>query len=230
MTYHYPQAERPLSKSVKPYKGLGMEGWIAQWYTKIRGQDPELGIVVNQVSEILSAGSRILEVAPGPGSLSVELAKLGKYQVVGLDISKSFVEIAQRKAKEAGVVVEFCQGNASDMPLNANTFDFIICRAAFKNFCEPLKALREMHRVLKPNGKALIVDLRRDASPDAINTYINNMGLNPINTLMTRWTFKQMLLKRAYTQADIRQFVAQTDFAKCEINEDLIGMEVWLEK
>lgn len=230
MTHHYLQAARPPSKSVKPYKGLGMEGWIAQWYTKIKRQDPELEIVVNQVGEVLSVDSRILEVAPGPGSLAIELAKLGKYQVVGLDISKSFVEIAQRKAKEAGVVVNFQQGNASDMPLSANTFDFIICRAAFKNFSEPLQALREMYRVLKPNGKLLIVDLRRDASQEAIDTYIDNMGLNPINTLMTRWTFKQMLLKRAYNQADIRQFVAQTDFVKCKINEDLIGMEVWLEK
>jgi ubiquinone/menaquinone biosynthesis C-methylase UbiE len=230
MTHHSLQADRPLAKSGKPYKGLGMEGWIAKWYTKIRGQDPELGMVVNQLSEILSADSRILEVAPGPGSLAIELAKLGKYQVVGLDISKSFVEIAQSKAKEAGVVVEFHQGNASDMPLNANMFDFIICRAAFKNFSEPLQALREMHRVLKPNGKVLIVDLRRDASQESIDTYVNNMGLNPINTLITRWTFKHMLLKRAYTQEDVKQFVAQTDFVKCKINEDLIGMEVWLEK
>jgi ubiquinone/menaquinone biosynthesis C-methylase UbiE len=230
MTHHSLQAARPLSKSTKPYKGLGMEGWIAKWYTKIRAQDPELEMVINQVSEVLSADSQILEVAPGPGSLAIELAKLGKYQVVGLDISKSFVEIAQGKAKEAGVVVEFCLGNASDMPLNANTFDFIICRAAFKNFSEPLQALREMYRVLKPSGKVLIVDLRRDVSQEAINTYIHNMELNPINTLMTRWTFSHMLLKRAYTQSEIRQFVAQTDFVTCEISEDLIGMEVWLEK
>jgi ubiquinone/menaquinone biosynthesis C-methylase UbiE len=230
MTHHSLQPDRPRSKSVKPYKGLGMDGWIAKWYTKIREQDPEIVMVVNQVSEILPAGSRILEVAPGPGFLAIELAKLGKYQVVGLDISQSFVEIARSKAKEAGVAVEFCQGNASAMPLSANTFDLIICRAAFKNFSEPLQALREMYRVLKPNGKVSIVDLCRDASPESIDTYVNNMGLNPIYTLMTRWTFKQMLLKRAYTQADIRQFVAETDFANCQISGDAIGMEVWIEK
>jgi ubiquinone/menaquinone biosynthesis C-methylase UbiE len=168
MTHHSLQPDRPRSKSVKPYKGLGMDGWIAKWYTKIREQDPEIVMVVNQVSEILPAGSRILEVAPGPGFLAIELAKLGKYQVVGLDISQSFVEIARSKAKEAGVAVEFCQGNASAMPLSANTFDLIICRAAFKNFSEPLQALREMYRVLKPNGKVSIVDLCRDASPDRI--------------------------------------------------------------
>jgi ubiquinone/menaquinone biosynthesis C-methylase UbiE len=84
----------------KPYKGIAMEGRVAKWYTKVRERDEEVGTVVRQVSEILPAGSQILEVAPGPGYLAVELARIRKYQIVGLDISKSFVEIAQAKAKK----------------------------------------------------------------------------------------------------------------------------------
>ena len=38
------------------------------------------------------------------------------------------------------------------MPLPENTFDYLVCRAAFKNFSEPGAALGEMHRVLKPGG------------------------------------------------------------------------------
>jgi ubiquinone/menaquinone biosynthesis C-methylase UbiE len=145
----------------KPYKGIVMEGLIAKWYTKVRERNQETVTVVRQVSEILPARSQILEVAPGPGYLAVELARIRKYQIVGLDISKSFVEIAQAKAKEAGVDVDFRHGNASNMPFDAGSFDLIICRAAFKNFTEPVRALHEMHRVLKPGGKALVMDLRR---------------------------------------------------------------------
>jgi len=209
---------------------MAMEGPIARWYTNIRKQDQELGMVVRQVSDMLPAGSRVLEVAPGPGYLAIELAKRGTYHVVGLDISTTFVEIAQTKAKEAGVAVEFRHGNASNMPFEADSFDCIICRAAFKNFTEPLQALREMHRVLKPGGKALIIDLRGDASPEDISTYVNNLGLSRINTLMTQWAFKQFLLKNAYTSAEIRQLVSQTNFARCDIREDTVGMEIWLEK
>ena len=43
-----------------------------------------------------------------------------------------------------------------------NSFDFIICTAAFKNFKEPLRALNQMCRVLKSGGNALIVDMNRD--------------------------------------------------------------------
>src|SRR4029077_12635649 len=122
----------------KPYKGIAMEGPIAKWYTKVRERDKEIVTVVRRVSEILPTGGHILEVAPGPGYLAVALAKGGKYQIVGLDISKSFFEIAQAKAKEAGVHVDFRHGNASNIPFDAGSVDLIICRAAFKNFTEPL--------------------------------------------------------------------------------------------
>jgi ubiquinone/menaquinone biosynthesis C-methylase UbiE len=62
------------------------------------------------------------------------MAKLGKYKITGLDISKDFVEIARRNVKETGVEVEFRQGSVADIPFQDKMFDFIICNAAFKNF------------------------------------------------------------------------------------------------
>lgn len=221
---------QPGVKAARPYKGIAMEGPIAKWYTRVRERDQELGTVVRQISEILPAGSRILEVAPGPGYLAIELAKTGKYQVVGLDISKSFVEIARAKAKEAGVAAEFRHGNASAMPFDAGSFHLVICRAAFKNFTEPIQALDAMHRVLKPRGKALIIDLRRDASREEINKYVNSLGLSWINKLITKWTFKLFLLKKAYTSEEMREMVAQTRFARPDIHEDTVGMSIWLQK
>jgi ubiquinone/menaquinone biosynthesis C-methylase UbiE len=224
------QTKQSSTKGVKPYKGMAMEGPIARWYTKIRDRDPQHQAICRQVSEAVPGGGRILEVAPGPGYLAIELARLGKYQVVGLDISKSFVEIAQTKAQEAGVMVEFRHGNASNMPFEANTFDFVVCVAAFKNFTEPVPAIAEMYRVLKPDGKALISDLRGDATLADIKTLVDNMGLNPINKFMTKWTFKYFLLKNAYTKTEIQQFVSQTDFASLEIQEDNVSMAIWLGK
>lgn len=224
------QTQPSAPKAAKPYKGMAMEGPIARWYTAIRKDDAELDLVVRQVSDLLSAGSHVLEVAPGPGYLAIELARMGTYQVVGLDISASFVQIARAKAKQAGVAVEFHHGNAAHMPFEADTFDFIVCRAAFKNFTEPVQAIQEMHRVLKLGGTALIIDLRGDASPEDIRTAVRSMGLSAINRLMTQAAFKYFLLKNAYTGAQIRQMVAQTPFARCDIREDSIGMQIWLEK
>jgi ubiquinone/menaquinone biosynthesis C-methylase UbiE len=222
---------KPLStRAAKPYKGMAMEGVIARWYSRIRDRDPQHLAVCRQVSEALPSGGRILEVAPGPGYLAIELARLGKYQVVGLDISQSFVEIARGKAREAGVTVDLRHGNASEMPLESDAFDFVVCVAAFKNFTEPVEALREMHRVLAPGGVALISDLRGDATMPDIEDVVDGMGLNPVNKFITRWTFRSFLLKNAYTRAEMEQLVAQTDFTEVEIREDNVGMEVWLHK
>src|SRR5215208_5415377 len=113
------QTQPSAPQTAKPYKGIAMEGLIARWYTTIREGDAELESVVRQVSDMLPAGGRVLEVAPGPGYLAIELARLGSYQVVGLDISASFVQIACAKAKQAGVAAEFYQGNAAQMPFGA---------------------------------------------------------------------------------------------------------------
>ena len=79
-------------------------------------------------------------------------------------------------------------------------FDFIVCRAAFKNFADPLGALREMHRVLKPGGEALVIDMDRHASNAAIDREMDGMKLGPINAFITRTILKTMLRKRAYAK------------------------------
>jgi ubiquinone/menaquinone biosynthesis C-methylase UbiE len=216
-------------RSRKGYKGLAMEGFIARWYARnTAGRDHRKSaeLVAGQVA----AGASILEVAPGPGYLAIELAKIDAYRVFGLDISQSFVQMATARAQDAGVAVEFRHGDAAEMPFPPDSFDFIVCQAAFKNFSEPVQALREMHRVLKPGGKALILDLRPDASPNAINAEVKKMGLGWFSFLMTKLAFRYCLLKRAYSQDQFRQMAFQTPFKTCEIQEEPLGLMVALVK
>lgn len=220
-----------MNSTTKAYKGLAMEGPIATWYATITQKDVRrhrLG--AEQWAKQIKSGSHVLEVAPGPGYFSIELAKLGDYKVTGLDISKSFVEIARKNAIGASVKVDFREGNASSMPFESNSFDFIICQAAFKNFTEPVNAIREMYRVLKPDGRAVILDLRKDATRETIADEVSHMGLNWINAWITKWTFHNVLLKNAYTKTQIEQFILQTDFVKYEILADSIQMEILMEK
>src|SRR5262249_23355186 len=142
---------------------------------------------------------------------------LGSYRIVGLDISQSFVRIATENAQKAGVEVTFREGNASSMPFEANSFDFIYCRAAFKNFSEPVQALAEMYRVLKQGGKAVIHDLHKDASSDAIRAAVKEMGQGWLNSLLTRWILR-WLRRRAYSQEDFRQMVGKTPFTRSELS------------
>lgn len=215
----------------KGYKGLGMEGRIAAWYARNTARDmPDFEALAQRVTRALPAGSRILEVAPGPGYLAIEIARRGSYQVTGLDVSHTFVEIATRKAREAHVDVDFRQGNASAMRLPDNSFDLILCRAAFKNFSQPVAAMNEMHRVLKPGGCALIIDLRKDASVDDIDAYIKQSDLGWINSFIYRTTFRYLLLPRAYSRQEFLEMAANSAFAGARIATSTIAFEVTLEK
>ena len=217
--------------ATKAYKGLPMEGLIAKWYAKTTFKDLKRHKwMAKRLAEKIPERGKVLEIAPGPGYFSLELAKLGNYQISGLDISKSFVEIARRNAAEAGLKIDFREGNASAMPFEDNTFDFSFCQAAFKNFSEPVRAIAEMYRVLRPGGISVISDLRRDASPEEIEREIKGMGLGRVNESMVRWTFNNMLLKSAYSVDEIRSMVAQTPFGQCRIDVNGVGFEAWLEK
>ena len=174
--------------------------------------------------------SRVLEVAPGPGYFAIELAKLGNYQITGLDISKTFVGMARASAAKAGVRVDFRRGNASNMPFGNESFDFLLCRAAFKNFSEPHCALEEIHRVLKPGGQALIIDLRRNTSKESINQAVNDMNLGTVNGILTKLAFRFTLLKRAYTKNEFEQMISETRFHNIEIRESLTGLEILLSR
>lgn len=219
------------TKPQKGYKGLAMEGAIATWYARnTRSRIEEQRQLALRIAAQVPQGGRVLEVAPGPGYLSIELAKLGKVQVTGLDISETFVKIERQNAAQAGVNVDFNHGDATTMPFEANQFDFAVCVAAFKNFTQPVQALNEFHRVLKPGGVALIVDLRRDASLADIDAEVKKMQLGAVSAFLTRWTFRHVLLKNAYTQDEINALVARTNFKRCTIQRDLIGMEIRLEK
>lgn len=215
----------------KAYKGFGMEGFTARWYASLTGKSlNEFNSLAQRVAREVPPGGHVLEVAPGPGYFAIELAKLGRYQIAGLDISHTFVQIARRNAGQAGVNVDFRQGNAASMPFDGKSFDFLLCRAAFKNFSQPVRALEEMYRVLKPGGRALIIDLKKDASRESISEAVEKMDLGQVNGLITKLTFRFMLLKRAYTRNDFEQFLSQTKFSRVGIKEDALGLEVSMQR
>jgi ubiquinone/menaquinone biosynthesis C-methylase UbiE len=224
-----PEETKHAAKPPKGYKGIGMEGFIANWYARQTAKDiGEFRSTAQRLAPQIKAGARVLEIAPGPGYLAIELARLTGCRMVGLDISRTFVEIATENAEKAGVDVCFDQGDAAELPYPGDVFDVIVCRAAFKNFSRPLAALDEMYRVLKRRGAALIIDLRKDFSPREINAYVRRKGV--INAALIKFIFNTMLKKRAYTQEGITRLVSQSQFRHGDLHLDMVGFELWLRK
>jgi len=214
------------------FQGPEMEGPVARWYARVRGSDSQLDLYrrqARQLTEGLAKGALVLEVAPGPGYLAIEMARLGTFEVTGLDISRTFVEIAAANAHEAGVRVDFRQGDVAAMPFPPGTFDLVVCQAAFKNFTLPHTALAEIHRVLRPRGAAVIQDLSRDATHEDIAREVQGMRLGPFASLTTRATL-EMLRRRAYSPDRFASLAATSPFRTATITTEGIGLEVRLEK
>lgn len=92
------------------FKGPEMEGAIARWYAGIRRSGSQVEEYRRQAQRLtagLTAGADVLEVAPGPGYMAIEMARTGRVRVTGLDISRSFVKIATENAIQAGVGADF---------------------------------------------------------------------------------------------------------------------------
>jgi ubiquinone/menaquinone biosynthesis C-methylase UbiE len=215
----------------KAYRGVALEGGVARWYDgRARKARAEKQALARQVADLLPSSARVLEVAPGPGYLAIELARLGDYRVSGLDISETLLAIARANAAREGVDVDFRHGDAAAMPFDDGVFDFVVCQAAFQNFASPAEALKEFRRVLKTGGTAVIVDLRRDASSGAINDYVRTISDGVFDWLTNQLLFRRLLVRRAHSRDQLTTLLAASEFSDFEFREDPMVLQLWARK
>jgi len=110
----------------------------------------------------LKPGIRLLDIGCGPGTITVGLAKaVAPGEVVGMDLAESQIELARQRAADNKLEnARFIAGSIYEMPFGDEGFDAVLAHTVFEHLKEPVPALREIRRVLKPGG---LVGLR---SPD----------------------------------------------------------------
>ncbi|MGO4583481.1 methyltransferase domain-containing protein [Arthrobacter sp. 2RAF6] len=108
----------------------------------------------------LAAGTSVLDVGCGPGSITCDFAELvAPAKVVGLDRSADIVAQAASLAAERGVEnVEFVTGNIYDLDFEDETFDLVHAHQVLQHLTDPVAALREMRRVAKPGAIVAVRD------------------------------------------------------------------------
>lgn len=125
----------------------------------------------------LHGGLDLLDVGCGPGTITTDLARLvAPGCAVGLDRSSGVLAQAHAHAVERQVSVEFCSGDVYQLPFPDAAFDVIHAHQVLQHLAEPVRALTEMRRVLRPAGVLAVRD-----SDYACFAWV------PADPLLTRW-------------------------------------------
>jgi ubiquinone/menaquinone biosynthesis C-methylase UbiE len=102
------------------------------------------------------ARGRILEVAVGTGrTLPYYPADAA---VTGIDLSPAMLAVAKRRAAGLPITVQLHEGDAERLPFGDASFDTAVCALSLCNIPDPRQAIAEMHRVLVPGGRLLLLD------------------------------------------------------------------------
>jgi len=123
----------------------------------------------------LKAGQKVLDLAGGTGDLAMKMAGMvgPSGQVVLSDINGSMLRRGRERLTDNGIAgnVEYVQANAECLPFPDNTFDCITIAFGLRNVTDKDKALRSMHRVLKPGGRLLVLEFSKPVAPGLAPVY-----------------------------------------------------------
>jgi len=109
----------------------------------------------------LSGSSSILDIATGTGEVAIQMVKnLSGVRVTGLDPSAGMLKLAKKKIDAPGISdkISFIQGSAEHLPFSDGSFDAVSIAFGIRNTQDPIKSLGEMRRVLRPGGRAGIME------------------------------------------------------------------------
>jgi SAM-dependent methyltransferase len=146
--------------------GMGL-GWLLPLYdpfTRLIGIEPAHRELAGQAE--LGSAQRVLEIGCGTGNLSLLVKRMHPHlEVVGLDPDPKALARARRKARSAGLMLQLDRGFADQLPYPDRSFDRVLSALMFHHLDADLRtaSLREVRRVLRPEGSLHLMDLGGDS-------------------------------------------------------------------
>ena len=186
------------------------------------------------VSEIrkLSPNGKLIDLGCGSGNLIVKIAQsFSHLDLFGMDISSEILNLSKMRAEKNGFSdkIEFKEGSVENLPFPGDHADFIVSTFSLHHWSNPEKAIQEIYRVLKKEGKALIFDFRRDARKFfyGLLTFATKVvvpkplkGVNePLGSI-----------KSSYTLIELKEMLSKIDLHGVKVDPYLMFMIITIKK
>lgn len=175
---------------------------------------------------------RILDIATGTGDMAINMAKLVKEQrlgtdIIALDANEDMLRVARAKSrKERTTMIDFVVGDALELDYPAGYFDSVTCSFSIKNFGYLNRFAREAHRVLKNNGRLVILDM--SIPNGALRRFVFRIYLNYMNFVgfiagkkLYRWLPKST---REFNRRSLIDVLDKSSFSDIKVREFHFGM------
>jgi len=127
---------------------------------------------------LVSSGMSVLDVACGTGDLSLAIAKETSACVIGTDFCRPMLTIAAKKTAETNFKIPYIEGDALALPFADESFNAVSIAFGLRNLASTEGGLKELYRVLKPSGRAAILEFSIPIIPgfrQAFNFYFNRI-------------------------------------------------------
>lgn len=162
-----------MSKKIIPYKNssLSKKEQITKMFDNISKEYDGLNRVIsfgidikwrNKVVQLVANKNpeSILDIATGTGDLAINLTQSSAKKIIGLDISEGMLDVGRKKinAKKLNNTIEMIVGDSENLPFDDNSFDAITVAFGVRNFEHLEVGLKEILRVLKPNGIFVVLE------------------------------------------------------------------------
>ena len=185
-----------------------------------------------EIAEIAidSSPKRILDIATGTGDIAINLSKINGSKIEGVDISGNMLKIARKKIdklKIDNISLKTCE--AENLFFNDNHFDIISIGYGVRNFSDLEKGLSESYRVLKKNGKLIILETSIPENPviKFLYTFITSIYIPLIAFIFSGKTKAYLYLlestKNFPPKNKFLEILSKIGFKKVETRKKLYG-------
>ena len=115
----------------------------------------------------IEPGQQVLDVCAGTGDLAMLCAtrQQGAGQVVGIDMNPEMLAVGRRKQRARRLAIAWCQGDAERLPFASGSFDRVLIGFSTRNLSDLSQGLQELVRVLRPQGRLIILETGYPSHP-----------------------------------------------------------------